>query len=246
MKFNKLHLCFFLPFLLASCSNADNRQKVDKREEKCTVSDKPKIFLDFWGQMTESDYNCVSAFLTKSRKLIYDQNEKAYYYALTPDTLKAEPEFKQGRLSKISLIFRTDQNFEAYAIKNQRLTIPSQQVRERAVYIIERFLKRKYGSTPVFTSTQGKLNISATLGHEESLTWHDGTRLIMLRKELSPVYVTPIALNLKGIKIKVIRYVVTRMQIDYLDKALDDAGKVNANAIYNYKKKVSKQQYQNL
>lgn len=241
-------LYFIVWVLIAvACSCTNKEKKVPAKQvinDNC-VSSKPKLFFNYWGQMDEPAFYCVSKGLVRNHKLIYDVQENSHYFPLSQDTLKLYPVFSHARLLKLSLVYRTYTDFEAYAIENQRLTIPSEQIRDSSIITIEKYLKDKYGK-PVFSTTNDKAKELAGLSHEERFTWNDGDRVIVLHKEMSPVYVTPISLSRKGIKIRVIRFVPTRLQIEYADRELLEKGKKDSMQSITKGKAISDQQYQSL
>ena len=115
MKSYKFLLFAFLESIMAlshiSCTNPQQRQPNDKqivnkqKEDTCEVSSKPKLFLDFWGQMSENDFYCISQTLIKSHKLSYDSVQNAVYYLVDKDTLKIIDEYENEKLLKVALYY---------------------------------------------------------------------------------------------------------------------------------------------
>ena len=96
-----------------SC-NPQQRQSNDKqivnkpKEETCEVSSKPKLFLDFWGQMSENDFYCIEQALVKTHKLSYKSGVNATYYVINNDSLEIGNEYQNDKLLKVTLNYHSN------------------------------------------------------------------------------------------------------------------------------------------
>ena len=214
----------------------NDKQIVDKpkEEETCEISSKPKLFLDFWGQMNENDFNCIEQALVKSHKLSYQSGKNTTYYVINNDSLEIGNEYENDKLLKVTLNYHSNPFDDNKKIKIGGVTHPESIVDSSFFIEIKTSLYAKYGpptkdlkiSIPKDFSNQEDDPFIFKLQPQYSSTeWIKFDKIIVFTKILSPVYIEYSEDNNYGSSIErfhINKYEITGVIIEYIDKDLND------------------------
>ncbi|MES2062570.1 MAG: hypothetical protein V4456_11660 [Bacteroidota bacterium] len=229
-KFFSFGLMLFSSMIIIGCeNNIRQKSKTTYIEKPCAISNTPKLFLNYWGKMANSDYYCISNAMAKKHQIGYNSSQNQFYYVVNYDTLTIEPEFQKEKLYQISLKYPASVNYEEYAAENNGLTYPPKSIRNEVAITLKHHLILKYGR-PIKDITKDDEAFGILSGHYEIYKWPEKEKTTALYIYYAPVYKTFLLTQNDGLvvkKYKIYKYDIERMTLNYYDNDLDKIANQN-------------------